>query len=90
MARIYEEKEVTETVRKRIKVGIKCDVCEKDINGKYWKLETHHRDWGNDSCESYESFDLCSRECIDKKMDEYIESCKHSNTQHFHLEQEEW
>lgn len=69
-------------------VGIKCDICKKEITGKYWRLTTHHDDWGNDSIDSYEHFDLCSRECINKALDDYIKNCEGSDTQCFELEQD--
>lgn len=69
-------------------VGIKCDICGKEITGKFWRLTTHHNDWGNDSIDSYEYFDLCSRECINRALDNYIDDCEISNTQCFKLEQD--
>lgn len=62
---------------------ITCDVCGKVIMkknekrivfsiGDYWTLTTGHHDWGNDSCDSIEFFDLCSRECLTSKFDEYV------------------
>ena len=68
-------------------MGVKCDICGKEITGKFWRLTTHHHDWGNDSIESYERFDLCSRECINRALDDYIDDCEKSNTQCFELEQ---
>ncbi len=92
MAEIYKEEVVTEEIthKKRIKIGVKCDVCGKNIKGDFWNVITSHNDWGNDSCDSVERFDVCSRECIDKKIDEYMQNCKHSYTQEFQLEQERW
>ena len=63
-----------------------CDVCGKLIEkrtenkiiyciGSYWELCTGHHDWGNDSIDSIEYFDLCSKECIQKKFDSYLENC---------------
>lgn len=69
-------------------VGIKCDICQKEITGKYWQLTTHHDDWGNDSVDSYSHSDLCSRECINKALDDYINDCEDSCTQCFELEQD--
>ncbi len=68
----YKEHVVTENV----KVGetMVCDVCGKEIPHRtgYWRLTTHHNDWGNDSIDSYENMDICSPECLRKKFDEYI------------------
>ena len=69
---------------------IKCDVCKKVIPPKstIWYLTTHHHDWGNDSIDSFEYFDLCSKECVDKKYEEYFKECESSDTKCFELEQE--
>ena len=85
MAKIIEKEKVT--VEREIIKGIECDVCKRKIVGKYWKLSTHHYDWGNDSIESYEDFDLCSPECISVMLNKYYERCKRSDTQAFELEQ---
>lgn len=69
-------------------VGIKCDICKKEITGKYWQLTTHHNDWGNDSIDSYKHSDICSRKCINKALDDYFNNCEDSCTQCFELEQD--
>lgn len=76
------------TVKKEVTIGIKCDVCGKDIHGRYWTFMTGHRDWGYDSCESIEHFDLYSQECIQSKFDEYFKNCENSYTQYMELDQE--
>lgn len=83
--KIMEYKEVT--TKKEITVAIKCNVCGKAIDGKFWTLATSHRDWGNDSIESFEYFDLCSHKCIQEKLKEYYYECEVSCTQEFDLEQ---
>ena len=77
----YEVKEriVTENVcvgRHRI-----CDICGKEIerDDGYWNCHTFHNDWGNDSVESHEYFDICSVECLKVKFDEY---CDDSSTEY--------
>lgn len=75
---IYEVKE--RVIRDKVLVGedMFCDICGKQIksgNG-YWHVQTHHNDWGNDSVESFEYFDVCSVECLKQKFDEY---CDESN-----------
>ena len=79
-------------VEKTIKVenvkNIKCDVCDKEIDGKFWVLTTSHGDWGNDSVDSIEHFDICSTKCIHKALTAYIERCEYSYTQRFELEQD--
>lgn len=82
-----EHKTIEKTIRTEKLVAIKCDICGKEITENFWQLTTHHYDWGNDSVESYERFDLCSRECINRALDDYMDACKMSNTQCFELEQ---
>ena len=83
-----EHKNIEKIIRTEKVVGVKCDICKKEITGKFWRLTTHHNDWGNDSIDSYEHFDLCSRECINRALDDYIDDCKDSYTQCFELEQD--
>ncbi len=86
---VVKTEEITETVTHTVSTikALKCDVCGKEFKGKYWNLTTQHSDWGNDSCDSISCFDLCSKECVQKKLDEYFEDCEDSCTQEFHLEQ---
>lgn len=77
---IKDVREVTEFKETVIGEIMKCDVCGKVIyNTKYdknnftnrqhwWGLVTGHNDWGNDSCDSIESFEICSPECLNKKL----------------------
>ena len=65
-------------------VSKKCDVCGKEIPPTviphkygepvydYYEVTTHHNDWGNDSVDSYEYFDVCSPDCANKLWEEYI------------------
>ena len=67
---------------REVVVGKKCDVCFTDIpptgrsfprtNHPYFDITTHHSDWGNDSCESYEHFHACSPACALKFATEYL------------------
>ena len=64
-----------------------CDICGKiiykkkkdkkisDMNSNvgYWKVTTHHEDWGRDSIDSYAYYDVCSKECLASIMFDYIE-----------------
>lgn len=83
---------MTHTVTESVLIGQTryCDVCNGVIknNEPYWELTTHHHDWGNDSCESYEYFDICSEVCLREKFDEYMrESGKNNgNTMCFEVE----
>ena len=82
-----------------------CDICGKTIyeindtfpiklttrtrHDEYWHLTTGHYDWGNDSCESVESLDLCSKECCIKALEEYLYKYSGSrNTGYFELRHE--
>ena len=90
------KKKINKTVKttKQITEKVTCDVCGETIADKnnryaeYWTLVTGHNDWGNDSCESYEDFDLCSKDCVQEKLNEYFDNCKYSNTQEFELSQD--
>lgn len=72
--------EVTEKVVKiaRRVTGIKCDICGKivpvnnGIESVYFEVATGHNDWGNDSCESRKSQDICP-DCINKFTTEYLQ-----------------
>lgn len=63
--------------------GIQCDICSKVIRKpihperwfdkafKYYIVQTHHNDWGNDSVESFEAFHVCP-ECINQFVADYL------------------
>ena len=88
--REYEVKTHTVTEKVCVKETMYCDVCNGVIydKGSYWELTTGHHDWGNDSIDSIEDFDVCSEVCLREKFDEYIrESTKNNwNTQYFKVE----
>ena len=90
----YEVKERVVTERVLIEEKMFCDICGKEIPKKseYWRVSTHHSDWGNDSCESVEHFDVCSQICLMNKFAEYIdESDKdNNNTMYFEVERDYW
>lgn len=56
------------TVEREEAVDTKCDVCGKlagTTNPKGWHgFSSHHSAWGNDSCDSFEWFDVCSVACF--------------------------
>ena len=79
----------THTVTEKVLVSEKryCDVCKKEITDHHWRLSTHHSDWGNDSCDSFETFDICSPDCLREKFEEYVyESNTDMNTMEFEVE----
>lgn len=66
MSTIYKHTKVTEV--KKVKTATRCDFCGKehigDTEPKGWhQLMRRHDDWGNDSIDSNEHFDVCSPEC---------------------------
>ena len=81
-----EYTEVVEKHWRNIPVEGICDVCKKKLEQnnfygyndgipeycyKYFHVKTHHHDWGNDSWESYEHFDICSQECLQKFVSDF-------------------
>lgn len=68
-----------------------CDLCEKEITGPYWYMMTGHNDWGNDSCESVETYDICSETCLRKALEKYVNvSKKDRNTQYMEVQHMNW
>lgn len=80
--------EVTEKVC--VRETTYCDICKKEIdtNKGSWELTTGHHDWGRDSVDSVEHFDVCSEACLTIKFAEYVnESGKNDwNTMYFEVE----
>ncbi len=66
MSEITEQKQVF----KKTVVGHKCDNCgaiENDYTvyeETWFNYSRAHSGWGNDSCESYKYFDVCSPACF--------------------------
>lgn len=85
--REYEVRTHTVTEKVCVKETRHCDICNGVINKGYWKLTTGHYDWGNDSIDSIEDFDVCSGDCLREKFDEYVsESWDDYNTMYFKVE----
>ena len=79
----------TKLVEQKVEVGkdIICDVCKSKITRSYWHLLTQHSDWGRDSIDSLESFDLCSHKCLNEKFLEYLKkSTNECNSEEFNVE----
>lgn len=85
-------------------IGIKCDCCWKTIypaekkkefsfllvDVEYYSITTGHCDWGNDSCDSVETKQVCSVECAQKIVDEYFKrSWGDVNSQYIEIEHKE-
>jgi hypothetical protein len=89
----YGEEQIVKVVeeRQRPLEYIRCDICNKKIipNGyrdrtnEYIRVHTWHNDWGNDSCDSHETQELCI-ECATKFVSEYVRDI--SGTQQLELE----
>lgn len=54
-------------VLKKVVVQTECDHCHKRENGDepggWHHFSAGHSDWGNDSIESYDTFDACTASC---------------------------
>lgn len=83
----YETKTHTVTEKVLVKQTRYCDVCDKEIknNKSYWHLTTHE-DWGNDSIDSYEYFDICSENCMREKFEEYLKDSSYYSGMFFDIE----
>jgi hypothetical protein len=71
-----EKKEVTS--KQEVTIGYKCDCCGKEINAtqlpnEWHNFNSHHDEWGNDSIDSYEYYDVCSPKCYRDKMIQIVE-----------------
>lgn len=77
----YGETEPVKVVerKKAEKLAVICDGCKKEIlpqqydfkENKYVSVSTYHRDWGNDSVDSYERYQFCV-DCATKHFLEYF------------------
>lgn len=84
---ITEVREVVKTNETVVVAEVrKCDVCGKIIfdsreqlsffeRRPYWDITTGHHDWGNDSVDSIKNKDVCSKKCLQKVFDEYLNGC---------------
>ena len=88
----YDIREHTVTEKILVKHDKICDVCRKVMDkGYYFRVITGHYDWGNDSCDSVEDFDICSQECLAGYMlEHYFPNQKEYNTQYINIKPEYW
>ena len=69
-----EDRKVTHISHEDVPVRGECDVCRKELLQRndglydYYRIVTHHNNWGNDSIDSFETMDFCCMDC----MMEYI------------------
>jgi hypothetical protein len=82
--RYYEEKEIKKVEKTLSRVT--CDQCDKEISKQiFYIVTTGHHDWGNDSIDSIDNKDICSNECLQKEIDEYM-SNNESFTNYINIE----
>ena len=63
---------------RRLVEGVECDICKKIIlpqswrspECQYFRVITGHHDWGNDSIDSINHYDICPC-CVGKFMTDY-------------------
>ena len=80
--RVTETKEITKIIKEEVTVKRICDNCGKEITishvtgygdrYNYFHITTHHHDWGNDSIDSYESYDACCPTCALEMAKKYL------------------
>jgi len=68
-------------VEKWVPTGYECDCCHKKVSSgdlpKGWKsFSAGHGEWGNDSHESYNNYDVCSFYCYVSLFTEEYERLK--------------
>jgi hypothetical protein len=61
MGKIYE----TQTKQVQVLVGKTCDMCgcEVKLNQNMISVSYYHSAWGNDSCDSNRSYEVCNFDC---------------------------
>lgn len=72
-----EAEQVVYRTKRRVE-SVTCDICERVItpdpkradSSRYFRVITGHNDWGNDSCDSIEHYDICPH-CIGSFVAKY-------------------
>lgn len=73
--------EITENrkieIIKDVIIKYKCDSCKKEIDTNYlpdtwFKFCSFHHEWGNDSCDSFETYHVCSPKCYFELIEKQI------------------
>lgn len=72
---MYKTREVKQY--RRIKIAVICDNCGKEHEGseqpKDWhSFSAHHDEWGSDTIDSYENFNVCSTKCYIEKLTKVV------------------
>ena len=72
------------TVQEKVTVGLKCDICgattDDEDNTQWTEVSHSHSDWGNDSCESFKTFHVCSPQCYIAQLASSIRDLEYSDT----------
>ena len=89
MIKYANSREVLIRKIKRVRTCIVCDRCGNEINcldprGLYYRVTTGHHDWGAESCESTENFDIC-QECIADFTGQYLKDNNDSDTAYINI-----
>lgn len=73
-----------QTVQKEITVGLECDICgatTDDEDDSQWTDVSHsHSNWGNDSCESFQTFHICSPQCYIAQLVNSVRSLEYRDS----------
>lgn len=75
--RLEEQKQVTKL--DIVTTGYRCDNCGKETKAdrlpdEWHNFSSHHNEWGNDSCDSYEYYHVCSPKCYIEKLTDVVEN----------------
>lgn len=87
----YYGKAKIKEIQERDLEYMRCDKCNKKINfyNDYYWITTGHGDWGNDSVDSIEHYDIC-KDCVNDFIIDYMNSnrMQNSNTAYIEVESE--
>lgn len=73
MTRIQQNRQVV----REVTTAVECDACHRRVDGAdppgWHYFSSSHNDWGNDSIDSHEEYDVCSWECFLKVVREVFD-----------------
>lgn len=67
----YYGKSKIKKIEERQVEYLRCDKCKSKIIDNYYDVTTGHYDWGNDSIDSIEHFEICEK-CIVEFTKKYL------------------
>lgn len=70
-------------INQDVVIGHKCDACGVSADGMpdtWLGFNHHHHGWGNNSCDSYEYFHVCSPECFLVQLKKSVDELKNERT----------